>query len=133
MLRSSTSFSDRQFGRDVHASQSAAEMADPSLAETLKRIVRRILRTQSCRTHFEARVLDEARRLLKNQFCELARDTLERLVVDQLLCDGHEGRVALAGSGIGRLCPSTQMSMSHSTFTRQAGVDVSRGKKEMTS
>lgn len=130
MLHSSTSFHDRQLGRDVQASQSAAKMADPTLAETLKRIVRRILRTQSCRTHFEARVLDEARRLLKNQFCEMARDTLERLVVDQLLCDRHEGRVELAGPGIGTLCPSTQVSMSHSTFARHAGADASRRRKE---
>lgn len=97
----------------------ALPVADSSLAETLKRVVRRVLRTQSCRTHFEARVLDEARRLLSNPLCELARDTLERLIVDRLLGSHQEAGREVAAQAAGAMCPATRMRVSNSTFMRR--------------
>jgi hypothetical protein len=58
-----------------------------SLAESLWRIVRRILRTQSKRTHLEVRVLREARSLADRNCSESTRDLLAKLVVDELLRD----------------------------------------------
>jgi hypothetical protein len=55
------------------------------LAESLWRIVRRILRTQSKRTCFELRVLWEARRLADSHRGVFTRDLLAKLVVDELL------------------------------------------------
>jgi hypothetical protein len=92
-----------------------------SLADSLKKIVRRVLRTQSCRTSFEVRVLDEARRLLDS--CEIARDTLERLVVDRLLGNRQDGRMEFAAQGAGAICPPTQLRVSHSTFARHVTGD----------
>jgi len=80
----------------------------------LKRVVRRILRTQSRRTWFEARVLDEARRFLDGHYCETARDAMERFVVDQLL-QHVDSQLELAAQG--SLCAATHMVLSHSTFT----------------
>ena len=60
-----------------------------SLTESLWRIVRRILRTQSKRTSFEVRVLSEARRLASEQFGGSTRDLLAKLVVDRLLTGGY--------------------------------------------
>jgi hypothetical protein len=60
-------------------------IAECSLAESLWKMVRRILRTQSKRTSFEVCVLDEARRLADGHFGVLSRDLLAKLVVDQLL------------------------------------------------
>jgi hypothetical protein len=108
---------DRQFKPDIP--QPAPPAADPSLAETLKRVVRRILRTQSCRTHFEAQVLDEARRLLGNPLCEMARDTLECLIVDRLLGRRREGGLEIAAQGAGVVCPATRLRVANSTFRRR--------------
>jgi hypothetical protein len=55
------------------------------LAESLWRIVRRILRTQSKRTGFEIRVLNEARRLANGPLRGCSRDALAEFVVDHLL------------------------------------------------
>jgi hypothetical protein len=109
---------DRQPRRDAIETPGLSRLPDASFADSLKKIVRRILRTQSCRTNFEARVLDEARRLLAS--CELARDALERQVVDRLLGDRHEGCLELAGQGVGAVCPPTQLMVAKSTFARRA-------------
>jgi hypothetical protein len=114
MFHSAENIRDRQAGRDVVEDQVLSRTPDASFADSLKKIVRRILRTQSCRTNFEARVLDEARRLLAS--CELARDALERQVVDRLMGDRRERRAEFAGEGAGALCTPTQLMIAHSTF-----------------
>ena len=58
MSYSSLSFRDRQSGQDVPERQLPPRMTEQSFAESLKRIVRRVLRTQSQRTGFEARILE---------------------------------------------------------------------------
>jgi hypothetical protein len=121
MSYSAPNDSARQPERDAQEQQGSPAIPDRSFVDSLKRIVRRVLRTQSCRTSFEARVLDEARHLLES--CEMARDTLERLVVDRLLGSRHEGRMDLAAQGAGALCPPTQLSVSHSTFARRSTAD----------
>lgn len=129
MDNSTSNYAERQCGDELLEQDSVARLADPSLAETLKRIVRRILRTQSCRTHFEARVLDEARRLLNNSFCDLARDTIERLVVDRLLVSGGGRPVEIAAQAAGALCPPTAFAVSHSTFVPRRGPTRLDGRK----
>ena len=119
MLFSSQAFGDRQSGSNVPADHVPPPATERSFADSLKKIVRRVLRTQSCRTGFEARVLDEARRLVDGHYCEMARDTLERLVVDQLLLHRHDSQFDLAVQGAGALCPATQLKMSNPTFTLQ--------------
>ena len=114
MLDSAQKPRDRRDRRDGIENQGLSPLPEASFADSLKKIVRRILRTQSCRTNFEARVLDEARRLLAS--CELARDALERQVVDRLLGNRHEERLEFAGQGAGTLCPPTQLLMANSTF-----------------
>jgi hypothetical protein len=117
MLDSTQNPRDRQPRRDEIEDQGLSRMPEASFADSLKKIVRRILRTQSCRTNFEARVLDEARRLLAS--CELARDALERQVVDRLMGNRHGERLEFAGQGAGSLCPPTQLLMANSTFARR--------------
>ena len=115
MRNSSLSFRDRPIGCDVPEGEQPPRTADHPWADSLKRVVRRILRTQSRRTWFEARVLDEARRFLEGHYCGTARDALERFVVDQLL-QHQDGQFDLALQGA--VCPATQVKVSHSTFTR---------------
>jgi len=74
---------------------------------------------QSQRTGFEARVLEEARRLMDGHYCELARDALERPVVDRLLMHRDDGRSDLAVQGAGALCPVTHLRVHNSTFLLQ--------------
>jgi hypothetical protein len=118
MLDSAQKPRDRRKRREGMEDRGLSRLPDASFADSLKKIVRRILRTQSCRTNFEARVLDEARRLLAG--CELARDALERQVVDRLLGERREGRLEFAGQGAGSLCPPTQLMVANSTFARRA-------------
>jgi hypothetical protein len=121
MSQSSLNFRDSRSDHDVSERQHRVRPREQSFADSLKRIVRRVLRTQSHRTSFEAWVLEEARRVMDGHFCELARDTLERLVVDRLLLhrDGHCADVALQGAG--PVCPATQLNLPNSTFALQAG------------
>jgi hypothetical protein len=63
------------------------------LAESLWRIVRRILRTQSKRTCFEIRVLEEVRRLARGWGGGITRDLLAKLVVDHLLASHSAGHM----------------------------------------
>ncbi len=114
---------DRQPGRHVPEPAELPQGTDRPLADSLKRIVRRVLRTQSSRTSFETRVLEESRRLLDG--CGIARETLERLVVDRLLGNRQEARLEVGGQGAGALCPPTQLSLSNSTFTRHSAADIS--------
>lgn len=95
-----------------------AEPPRPS-AGTLQRIVRRILRTQSRRTGFEARVLDEARRLIDSQHVEVACETLERLVVSRLLGERHSEWSELAAQPADAACPATQLRVFNSTLAWQ--------------
>lgn len=114
MVSSSMTSCDRGPDRNVPEGQRPPRTTDHPWAGSLKRVVRRILRTQSPRTWFEARVLDEARRFLDGHYCETARDALERFVVDQLL-QPEDSQLELAGQG--SLCPATHMALFHSTFT----------------
>ena len=120
MSYSTSCFRDRQPGRHVPEGQQPPRTADSPWVYSLRRIVRRILRTQSRRTGFEARVLEEAHRLVDGRDGETTRDTLERLVVDQLLLHPHDSRFELAGHGAGALCPATQRRVSNSTFACQS-------------
>jgi hypothetical protein len=61
------------------------------LASSLRTIVRRVLRTNTGRNHFELRILDEARRLLQTQRRELSRDMLTKLIVDNVLQSRRKG------------------------------------------
>ena len=88
------------------------------LAESLWRIVRRILRTQSKRTSFEVRVLGEARRLANGQFEGFTRDVLAKLVVDQLLTSRHVGHSSVNTSGSGQDQFSAQVLLSSSALAR---------------
>ena len=58
------------------------ERSERSLAASLRTIVRRVLRTKIGRTHFELRILDEARRLLESHCPDTSRDALTKLIVD---------------------------------------------------
>ena len=119
MSSSLLSFCDRQSGQEFPERRLPPRPTEQSLAESLKRIVRRVLRTQSQRTGFEARVLEEARRLMDGHYCELARDTLERLVVDRLLKHHDDRRSDLALQGAAALCPVTHLTVHNSTFSLQ--------------
>lgn len=79
----------------------------PSLGDVLQRMVRRIVRTQIARTDFQARVLDEARRLLDNHGNAMEREAFERLIVDRLLCACCDSRFNPAAQGSSPACPST--------------------------
>lgn len=117
MRSSSLTLRDGPSAREVPADDLPPRTPDHPWAESLQRIVRRILRTQSRRTWFEARVLDEARRFWDGRYCETARDAVERFVVDRLL-QQHDSQADLAAEGA--LCPATQMKVAHSTFRRHA-------------
>ncbi len=123
-MRSSSLVSrDRQHGRDASEGSLPSAVREPSVADSLKRIVRRILRTQACRTAFQLRVLAEARRLLDEHLCGLARDTLERLVVDQLLGKRQEESTGFAAQAVEAICPPTLLPLSHSTLTCHSTAD----------
>ena len=59
--------------------------SERSLAASLRTIVRRVLRTNTGRNHFELRILQEARRLLEKQYREISRDALAKLIVENVL------------------------------------------------
>jgi hypothetical protein len=110
---------ERSFGGDVSKPEPSPSVEDPSFAGTLKKIVRRILRTQSCRTQFEARVLDEARRLVGDPLRGLAGDALERLIVAHLLGMCREDGLEFAMHGAAAICPATRLRVANSTFRRR--------------
>jgi hypothetical protein len=86
-----------------------------TLAESLGRVVRRVLRTQSNRTSFESRVHATARRLCDAQRGECSRETLAKLVVRELMSKGHGiPQLAVSPSEAGRL--GTQLLTPDSTF-----------------
>jgi len=116
----SRSFRDATRGREVMETELDRRTPDHPLAGSLKRVVRRILRTQSSRTLFQARVLEEARRLGGTQYGGSARDTLERLVVSQLLGDCPGRRLDSAPCAGEPLCPATQLTVFNSTLALQA-------------
>lgn len=122
MVSSSMTSCDRGPDRNVPEGLRPSRTPDHSWADSLKRVVRRILRTQSRRTWFEARVLDEARRFLEGCYCDTARDVLERFVVEQLL-QHQDSPVEFAAPR--PLCPATHLAVSHSTFTGRP--DLARG------
>jgi hypothetical protein len=120
MPYSSLGFREHQSGQDVPERQHPPQPTEQSFADSLKKIVRRVLRTQSHRTSFEARVLEEARRLKDCHFAEMARDTLERLVVDRLLLLRDGNRLDVAMQRAGAVCPPTLLNVPNSTFTLHA-------------
>jgi len=126
MRSSSLASRDRQLGREASESNLPSAVRDPSVVGSLTKVVRRILRTQACRTAFQLRVLAEARRLLDEHLCELARDTLERLVVDQLLGNRQEESeesMGFAAQAVEAICPPTLLPLSHSTLTCHSTAD----------
>ena len=86
-----------------------------SLAESLWRIVRRILRTQSKQTRLEIRVLGEARRVASSHCEEFTRDVLAKLVVDELLTGRHAGHFNVETCGMGQDWPSERALLLGST------------------
>jgi len=74
------------------------EPSERSLAISLRTIVRRVLRTNVGRTHFELRILAEARRLLETHRRKISKDTLVSLIVDSLLQSRRGIPVANAGA-----------------------------------
>ncbi len=105
--------------------QLPAGAPDSALTDPLRKVVRRILRTQICRTCFQVRVLQEARRLLDTHVRELAKDTLELLVVQRLLGKGlgEEGQDKAAAAESEALCPATQIAASQATVTNGSAAD----------
>lgn len=123
MPDSAQTLNDRQPRRDVPDGHVPSPAPEHPLAKSLKRVVRRILRTQARRTGFEARVLEEARRLVDGQYRELARDLLERLVVSRMLGDDRDRRFAEPVRGASPLCFATQLRVSNSTLALHAFPD----------
>lgn len=123
MSHASWSFRDVTLDRgclDTSCAQAPARAEPPRpSAGTLQRIVRRILRTQSRRTGFEARVLDEAQRLSDGQHVAVACETLERLVVSRLLGERHSEWSELAAQPADAACQATQLRVFHSTLAWQ--------------
>jgi hypothetical protein len=70
-----------------------------SLTESLGRIVRRVLRTQSCRTSFETRVLEISRRLADSHREVFTKDSLAKLIVHELM-RGQQSTPQLLGASI---------------------------------
>jgi hypothetical protein len=103
------------FGRSVPGNE-----ADPSLVDVVKRIVRRILRTQCRRTNFQARVLEEARRLRDHHGSALPGEAFEHLIVDRLLCACGDSRFNPVGQDASPACPSTWGRVFEMTFAGQA-------------
>ncbi len=123
-MRSSSLVSrDQPYVLDASEGSLPCAVRDASVADSLTKIVRRILRTQACRTAFQLRVLAEARRLLDEHLCELARDTLERLVVDQLLGNRQGESTGFAAQALEAICPPTLLPLSHSTLTCHSTAD----------
>ena len=89
------------------------EPSERSLAASLRIIVRRVLRTNIGRTHFELRILDEARRLLESYGRDVTRHVLAKLVVDNLLRNRRGEPVACPAGGD---WPGTQALVYDSTF-----------------
>ena len=86
------------------------------LSESLGRIVRRVLRTQSCRTSFETRVLNMARQLADGHRGEFTRDTLAKLVVEQLMASRQRTPQLLGVANAGSAHFGTHAQMPDSTF-----------------
>jgi hypothetical protein len=87
-----------------------------TLAESLGRVVRRVLRTQSNRTSFESQVHATARRLTDSHRGECSRDRLARLVVNELMSK-RQGLAQLVGlSASEARCAGTHALMPDSTF-----------------
>ena len=87
--------------------------SERSLASSLRTIVRRVLRTNIGRNHFELRILQEARRLLENQCREIGRDALAKLIAENVL---QSRRAQPASCGLGEDCVATQALIPDSTF-----------------
>ena len=85
MERSSTSTHRSELGGNPLQCNRRREPSERSLATSLRTIVRRVLRTNVGRTHFELRILGEARRLLEIHRSKIGKDTLVSLIVDSLL------------------------------------------------
>ena len=75
------------------------EPSERSLAASLRIIVRRVLRTNIGRTHFDLRILDEARRLLETYGRDITRDALAKMIVGNLLQSRRREPVACADGG----------------------------------
>lgn len=116
MSHSAPETGDTALDRAVLETNHDWQTPDHLSAGALRRIVRRILRTQSRRTVFEARVLDEAQCVANGQHFELACDTLERLVVGRLLGDGDGCRIKAAPLTDDAIFSATQLKVFNSTL-----------------
>ncbi len=105
--------------RETFACRRPAGAVDYSMMDAMRRIVRRILRTQSQRTGFQAWVLEEARRLHDYHGSVLQGEAFERLIVDRLVCACHDVRFNPAAQESNPACPSTWGGIFEMTFTGQ--------------
>jgi hypothetical protein len=102
-----------QLGSDPLQRNDSNGPSERSLAASLRAIVRRVLRTNLGRNHFELRILGEARRLLETHCRDLSRDALARLIVDNLL-EARGGRRVACTAGEDQI--GTQALVTESTF-----------------
>lgn len=98
MERSSEIKSHAELGSNPLHCNVYPQRSERSLASSLRTIVRRVLRTNMGRNHFELKILDEARRVLQDQCREISRDTLAGLIVDKVL-QSRSSQPALCGFG----------------------------------
>ena len=85
MQRSSESKHHSELGSNPLHCNVYPPRSERSLAASLRTIVRRVLRTNTGRNHFELRVLQVARRLLETQCRDTGRDALAKLIVENVL------------------------------------------------
>ena len=105
--------------RETFGRRRPAGAVDYSVMDAMRRIVRRILRTQSQRTGFQAWVLEEARRLHDRHGSVLQGEAFERLIVDRLVCACRDGRFNSVALETNPACPSTWGGIFEMTFAGQ--------------
>ena len=113
MQRSSETKRHSELGSNPFQCNVYPPRSERSLAASLRTIVRRVLRTNTGRNHFELRILQEARRLLETQCRDTGRDALAKLIVDNVL---QSRRASPALCAVGEDWIATQALIPDSTF-----------------
>ena len=97
-------------------SSAPSRNAERSYPDSLRRIVRRVLRTQRQRSVFEAKILDTARRLLEAHQRLDSRERLESMIVDELLDCCPRNRSLFPSLRAAPAYPCTQVMFCDLTF-----------------
>ena len=113
MERSSETKGHSELGSNPLHCNVYPQRSERSLAASLRTIVRRVLRTNMGRNHFELKILDEARRVLETQCREIGRDALAKLIVEKVL---HSRSSQPALCAVGEDWVATQAFTPASTF-----------------